>query len=217
MVQTFPSTGLVERLRIVSAPFTLEPQQEVRRQGSGAGQARDLGPNLWVARVTSLCRTFRQLAEVQAMIHALNGAIEPFYLYNPFAAFPARDPGGTIIGSSTVSILSINADNKRLALQGLPVGYVLSLGDFLSFSYGSNPANVALHQIVEVAGVTANGSGQTTQFEVRPHIRAGAAVSDPVSLKKPAAMMKLVPGTVAVASGVNDKSITFTAEQHIRA
>ena len=214
MVQSFPNGDLMARLRVVSATFTLDSPQQIRRQGSGAIQARSLGSRLWSARIASVCRTFRELAEVQALIEALDGSIQPFHVYDPFKAYPASDPGGVLLGGSTPSLHTIDADNKRIRVQGLPAGYQLALGDLLAFDYGS-PAIRALHRVQEIAGIAADGSGVTPLFEVRPHVRAGAATSDPVYLAKPAAIMRLLPGTVSVEASAGAKSISFEAVQVI--
>jgi hypothetical protein len=208
---TFPNGDLMERLRVVSASFRLEPTQEIRRQAGGTIQARDLGPNLWYARISSVCRSFRELAEVEALLDALNGAVQPFHVYDPFKAYPATDPAGEDLGSATPTLHTIDDDNKRIRVQALPAGYKLTLGDLLAFDYGTSSR--ALHRVVEIDGATADGSGLTPLFEVRPHIRSGAAASDPVYLAKPAAVMRLLPGTVSIEASAGGKGASFEAVQ----
>jgi hypothetical protein len=47
-------------------------------------------------------------------------------------------------------------------------------------------------------GAIANGSGTTAEFEVRPHLRRGVTAGLPVMLKKPAAKVKIVPGSLRI-------------------
>jgi hypothetical protein len=59
---------------------------------------------------------------------------------------------------------------------------------------------------------TANGSGVTGEFEVRPHLWPAAAAADPVSVKQPACLMAIVPGSLssdAQSSGWG--SVSFSA------
>jgi hypothetical protein len=45
---------------------------------------------------------------------------------------------------------------------------------------------------------TADGTGLTPQFEVRPHIRVGAAVDAAVLVKRAAAIMMIQPGSLTM-------------------
>ena len=107
--------------------------------------------------------------QLRARLRALDGGAH-FYLSNPTMLYPQADAGGTILGSASVVIGSINTNRKAFALSGLPAGYVITMGDYLHVDYGT-PSRRALLQAAE--GATANGSGVTPEFEVRPHLRPG--------------------------------------------
>jgi hypothetical protein len=114
-----------------------------------------------------------------------------------------------------VVIASINANRKALTLSGLPAGYVITMGDYLHVDYGT-PSRRALLQASE--GATANGSGVTGEFEVRPHLRPGIATALAVTLKKPAAKVKIVPGSVRIETVTTLLSqLRFTARQTLAA
>jgi hypothetical protein len=214
---SFPNFDLMTTLRVAQVAFRLEPQVELRRQGSGASQARDLAPSIWTAEVTSTALSLDALDVLQATVEALDGR-QPFYLWNKRRRIgPQLDPDGSTLGESEVTILAIDDDNKRMSLQGLPVGYTLSIGDMLSFAYGSAPSNVALHRVVEAAAAVGDADGKTGLFEVRPHIRPGADADASVTLVRPYAMMTLVQGSFRPVGGRNFGSAVFSAVQHIRA
>jgi hypothetical protein len=83
-----------------------------------------------------------------------------------------------------------------------------------AFDYTATTTRRALHRII-TSTVTANGSGVTPEFEVRPPFRAGAAVNASVNLKRPAAEFCLTPQSVrSTASGVIG-SLSFDVTQVI--
>jgi hypothetical protein len=113
-------------------------------------------------------------------------------LYGPPRLYPIADPDGSVLGSATVTIFSINANNKQITLTGLPVGYTLSVGDFIQFPFGPGGVLNAYHRIVQT--VVADGSGHA-EIELRPHVYSGTTTGVTVTLKKPAARVKIIPGS----------------------
>lgn len=99
---------------------------------------------------------------------------------------------------------TINANRKAISLKGLVGGYTGSVGDYIQI--GSN-----LHQVLEP--FTANTSGVSGEFEIRPHLWPASAVNDTVATTRPSALMTMVPGSfsstaeLATGRGV----ITFQA------
>jgi hypothetical protein len=108
---------------------------------------------------------------------------------------PKDQPERCGTSAGPVSILALGGDARELSLTGLPVGYTLWAGDYLSFAYGTSPVLQALHRVVATT-VVANGSGQTALFEVTPALRPGAAVAAPVTLKKAFCKAVAVAGSV---------------------
>jgi hypothetical protein len=62
----------------------------------------------------------------------------------------------------------------------LPAAYVLTRGDRIEVAVAGD-GRTELHEVV-AATVTADGSGHTAAFEVRPHVRQGMAPGDAVRL-----------------------------------
>jgi hypothetical protein len=114
-----------------------------------------------------------------------------------------------------VVIASIDTNFRAIALSGLPAGYVITMGDYLHVDYGT-PSRRALLQAAE--GATANGSGATGEFEVRPQLRPGITAGLAVTLKKPAAKVKIVPGSLRIETVTTLLSqLRFTARQTLAA
>lgn len=213
MALTFPLSlnDFAEKLRIVSAPFVLEEQQQLSGLGSGDVLAAQLAPARWTAQVTLAPERHIRARELQALIESLTGPIHSFYLHCPTNCFPASDPGGAILGSSTVTIHTIGATNKSLRLGGLPAGYTIAAGDALAFDYGSNPTRRAWHRAAET--VAADALGVTPLFNLSHHLRPGAATGLTVILKKPAAKMFIMPGSLNVQHTGRSSIISFQAVQ----
>lgn len=213
MAISFPLAvaDLADILPVGFVSFELGEQQELSGLGGGELLAADLGPRLWQAQVRTPQLSHDAVRRLKARFLSLDGALNAFELYDTRGKFPQGDPGGTILGASTPSIDTLDANNKAMKVDGLPAGYALRYGDFISFLYASG-AKRALHMIVEDA--TADGSGLTPLFEVRPHIRPGATTSTAVLLVKATGRFKLMPGTLATQSvDLTTSQLSFTARQ----
>jgi len=201
--------NLADLIEIETASWQLVHQQEVSGLGTGEFLAADLGAPYWEADVSSRPYTHREARALQARFAALTGSLSAFYLYNPLACYPAADRRGFLVDGSTVLVDSVDANRRDLSLKGLPAGYVLTAGDLLAITYLSTRR--ALHLVV--TGGTADGTGDL-QVEVAPSVRTGVAADDAVSLSKPAAKVKLLPGTLAVEqASVTRSRIRFRARQ----
>lgn len=201
--------NLMDAIRIREAIFTLEPRQNLSSIASGGTRGEDLGPPKWRATVTSRVEGHDDLSSLMAEIYLLDGVRNTFYISNPKKPGPRADRDGAILGSSTVQIAAVSGET--ISLKGLPANYVLSRGDFLHFDIGS-PAVRVLHILGE--DVTANGSGVTDAFRVRPAPFIGTAADLTVTLIEPSAEMMIVPGTVQVRqSTVFEDTVSFEAEQ----
>lgn len=216
MVLTFPLAldQLADLVPIVSAHWQPVWQQETSGTGGGELLAADLGPMLWEADVALRPVLNTASRPVKARLEALDGARRSFYLYDPTNCYPTHDPGGVVLGDAEVTIKAVGGDNKTLSLEGLPAGYVLS-DDMLAVDYGS-PARRALLRMV--GSVTANGSGESAPFEVRPHLRPGIVAGLPVMLAKPAAKVKILPGSLSYEpASANRVRIRFRVRQTLQA
>lgn len=207
------TSAFFDLLRVKTVSFAQAPQQEVSMQGSGAGVVKDLGPSLWLAEFTTNLLTHTQALQLQALIGRMSTSLYSFYAYDPRQQYPQSDPTGSILGASTVKIALVSS--PQLALKGLPAGYVITLGDYLCFDYGS-PSSRALHQACET--VTADGTGLTPAFDVTPLPRLGAAPDQVVTLIQPTCEMKLIPGSFQGSNQSRVKTVlTFKAGQWVNA
>lgn len=209
MSVSFPVTDLQTLVPIARQSFPLVSRQELSRLASGITIGKDFGSALWMPEFSTDVVDNDDAVAYEARLNSLDGVINIFTAGDLRRLYPRSHPDGVF--NDTGIIASVNANNKALALSGLDPSFALSVGDYLSFDYGSSRA---LHQIVEA--VTANSSGTTTQFEVRPHIRTGYTLSTPVKLKKPTGHFILVPGSVQASSnGPVTSVISFKAVQYL--
>lgn len=192
-------------------PLQLSSRQEQSRLASGVTRGKDFGPALWMGNYTTVPLPNYDALAYEAMLNSLDGVIQTFEAgdMRAEAQYPRAYPTGNFTDSGVLA--SVNANNKALALSGLPVGLQLSVGCYLSFTYGTSRA---LHQVMEA--ITADGTGLTAQFEVRPYIRTGWTAGAAVKLKSPRGVFVLVPGTAK--SSMNDNVstvVTFQAVQYL--
>lgn len=209
---SFPLTTLFDVAQIADQSFQLQSRQELSRMASGITIAKDFGSALWSATFTTGQMANDDALTLEAKLNALDGSIQLFEAYDLRRPNPKAYPDGT--GANNGVLASVNANNKALALSGLAAGQVVSVGDYLSFDYG---ASRALHQAVE--SVTANGSGMTSQFEVRPHIRSGWTLSPStaVKLKSPRGQFVMLPNSVSSkSSGALHTIVSFQAIQFLQ-
>lgn len=189
-----PTTDLMTMLPVSKVKFIPRWRQEFSAQASGNPRVADLGPELWGAELTATDLSAAEQLQAEALIEQMRCSAGTFYCWNTRAQYPQADRNGAILGSNTVTIYALGGDNKSLRLAGLPVGYKITIGDMLAFDTGEDPdVRRCLHRFV--AGGVADGAGRTPSIEVAPHIRAGAATSLVVTLKRPAAEMFILPGS----------------------
>lgn len=152
---------------------------------SGGGEVftSTRGTRLWTGQVNFARRTARETRRTEAILSELCEAGASFLIFPSDAPYPRNDPTGTILGTATPVISAVYANSREVAISGLPPGYVLDQGDFLSFPYGSNPTRQALHQVVRPR--TADASGAISFLQLTPRVRPGLATGTAVTLKRP--------------------------------
>lgn len=192
---TFVDTLLCERVTC-----DLPELVEQSRTAGGEQLMADMGERLWTGRIDLGKMVRSEIGRPEVLIQVVKQGMT-FQCYDRRRMYPLLDPTGSILGASSVTILALGGDPREMSLAGLPVGYTLSAGDYLSFAYSSlSVTRQALHKVVD-ATVVANGSGQTALFEVVPPIRPGAAAAAAVTLKKPFAKAVMVAGSAAPSDG----------------
>lgn len=173
------------------------------------------GARLWRWQVTVAPMFSEDLAILSGRIEDLAAGIGSFLATPPFGAYPAADPTGAILGAAAPVIASLPAGGRTLTLSGLPAGYVLRAGDWLSFTRDT-PARYELHRLV--TGGTANGSGVTPALQVVPPLRPGVVVGAAVTLKQPVMRATILPGSLRAAPVTpgTSQGLAFDVQQTLR-
>jgi hypothetical protein len=222
MALAFPLTTaqFQETFRIEELTLDTPGQQEIAQTGAGEVLVRDLGPRLWRGQVTVSNYRFDCGAGIRAKIDVLRRPGASFLFYDPRKPFPAEDPDGRVINAwgSTTQLRSVNANRRDITLGGLPSGYELSPGDYISFTYGTNPVRYAMHQLVTGVKAPASAGATTAAFEVTPPIREGYALNAAVRVTKAVFKAVLVPNTFegGTLTGLSRNGMTFEFIQTLR-
>lgn len=218
MAIAFPRT-LPDAFKVVGLSFPPAPMIEVTPLRSGRQISHNLGPTLWRPKYDSADLNPARAGEVRALYDTLLSERE-FYGFDHSRAYPlayrrTHWTGLTVGGSPFTGVADLSAvagSNVEVTLINLPIGFVLSHGDYIAFDYSTSLR--ALHRVS--APATANGSGQMT-VEVRPPIRPGWSAGADVSLYRPAARMIILPGTYSEKVDLVTRltSISFEAIQSL--
>lgn len=192
-VLTYPTplASFFGGLRVQSGDLRLTGATQENATGGGEIIISTIGVRLWEADVTLVSEDDPGGAD--AVLAALQVPGRTFFADARKRPYPFKDPTGSLLGAASPVIASLPAGGRSLTLSGLPDGYVLSAGDFLSFTRGS-PLRYEMHQIV--TGAVASVGGVVPEFEVVPAIRPGVIVGAAVVLSRPFFRAMLVPGSV---------------------
>lgn len=185
----------LEQLPVRSIDLELPEVAMMSRTEGGDVLVDTVGDQLWRGEVVLDRMTPSEARQATSLINVARGGDASFMVYDLRHFFPASDPGGTAVQAAAIVIRRTYSDARLLALRGLPTGFAPERGDYLSFTYGTNPERRAFHQIVEQQ-VQRNVNGDTFSFEVRPALQPGATAGSPVSFFKPAFKAVIVPGSV---------------------
>lgn len=212
-----PLATFADSLLVSQNTFYLPEQVQASRTAGGEQLGADIGERLWTGKIMLGRMTRSEAGRPEVLIDLIRQAGRSFLMYDRYRTNPLLDPTGTILGAASVTILALGGDARELSLAGLPVGYTLSAGDYLSFAYGSSPVRQALHRVVNPS-VVANGSGQTALFEVTPALRPGAAAAAPVQLKKAYCKAVAVYGSIEEAERLSTmtEGVGFSWVQSLR-
>lgn len=187
-------------------------------QGSGQTIVKRLRDPLWTLHAESRTLSPNEIRFWKAKLDGLDNGRRLFLGYESTSKYPAAYPrgawptGGSFSGT-TAAVSAVGGDGISLSLKSLPAGFVGTIGDMISVTYGAGtPAALCLLRVLEA--FTANGSGVTGTFAVSGPIAAGVAANKAVSVKAPACHMMIVPGSVSAPKTVSGRgAITFDAIQ----
>ncbi|PZX19822.1 hypothetical protein LX81_00285 [Palleronia aestuarii] len=171
-----------------NAEFKLVHRQEVSRTAADT-QVRDLGPALWHASFESDPLPKTKADELEADFETLGGALRTFFAVPMLRKDPARWTGEGMAGCS---VNAIRSDRRAIRIAGLPAGFELSAGDFVSIL-----TSVPGRELLKIAvGGTASSTGLSPWLEVTDAIRVSVKVEDFAKLHLPFVEMRLVPGSL---------------------
>jgi hypothetical protein len=208
------TSAFFEGLRVRAASFDLPTSQLITRSAGGDVMRAELGARLWRVQLELSPARHRDAEQIRSKLHLLRQPSASL-LIRPKPCFaPAYDPTGSIVASSSVVLNTVRANLRDIRLGGLPAGYALTPGDYLSFTYGTDPLRYAFHQVVSAA--TANGSGVTGDFEVIPTIRPGYAINAAVRLLRPWMKAVLVESSTGTAGVAVTDGLSLTLQQTLR-
>ena len=212
-----PLATFADSLLVSQNSFQLPEQVQMSRTAGGEQLSSDLGERLWTGKIVLGRMTKAEAGRPEVLIDLIRQTGRSFLMYDRYRTNPLLDPLGTVLGAASVTILALGGDARELSLTGLPVGYTLSAGDYLSFAYGSSPVRQALHRVVNTT-VVANGSGQTALFEVTPALRPGSIATAAVQLKKAFCKAVAVYGSIEEAQryATMTEGLAFSWVQSLR-
>lgn len=223
MAITFPTplAQFFDILPIASASLDLTEQMELNQNGRGELLTSDLGDRLWRMDIALRDDYHSAHERVKARLNLFRQPGRAFFARALPNAFPRHDPDGSILGSAEPLLNAVNPNFRDIRLGGLPVGYRIYDGDYLAFSYGTNPVRQALHQVIIPTAseyVQVPSGGITPVFEVQPEIRAGYALNAEVTLISPSFKAIIIPDTTSVGNSQAKftKGIKFSIQQTLR-
>lgn len=159
-------------------PLELRRFDEMSGSGDGRFWAAQMATPLWGASYALTAHHAAHAREINAKVYALDGVSKPFLWADPYYQGPAS---GMTTGLSAVTISGIRADRGAIALSGMPEGFVLSAGDYLSINYASGRAYFGTF----AEGGTAGSAGGIGQKEIRPYLPFGILSGATVELVRP--------------------------------
>lgn len=207
----------LQALPISAIEFHLPEIVEIAETAGGEVLPSNIGTRLWNGRVTLGRLTRSETLSAQVLIDDMRGAGKFFMASHITHPFPQTDPQGIDIQTANVLLASLPNDANTIALAGLRPNYVLTRGDYLSFTYRSNPTRYALHRVVTTS-VQADNDGLSPVFKVQPPVRPGAQIGTPVTLANAACKALIRPGSVEAGrtSRFTTEGIAFDFQQTLR-
>lgn len=191
---------LLPKTAIAAAPF--EPVLSNRVSETAQRTAVvDFAPARWRLRILTSAMSAADFAIWRAFLGAQEGGKRVFLGFDPLGGCPRAYPNGVGAPSSwPVAAWRARLDGAHprspagvVALKSLPVGYAVSVGDYIGFvGAGGLGGGRALHRVLESA--VADGTGRLS-VQVEPPVQFAAAGDTEVTLRDATCAMRLVPGS----------------------
>lgn len=208
-------------LPVQDVKFHLSRPRQVSGTRGGEILTAEASVALWQGSVTLAPMPARAAAAVEVMLAELEAPGCTFDAYKPNQIGPAADPIGASLAGFSAVIEEVGSDGQTIRLGGLPIGYQVSVGDFLSFTYDGGTRQ-ALHRVA--AGAFHTEASAIRDFtssgflRISPSLRPGLVVGSDVELVRPYCRAQLVPGSVSYGSTRNNKTsgMAFDFRQTLR-
>ncbi len=184
-----PLSAVYDRLSLDAVIFDIQRNDEFSGTGDGDLWQQELARPLWTAEISLNAGSLDELKQAAARIRKLDGARQAFMLCDPLSLYPQADPTGAILGAAVVTLGVLGTDRTSVPVQGLPAGYVLTIGDKLQINGATKTA------FVEVADTVIASAGGVATVPVFPRLPKWVLSASAVILKKPACPMAIVPGS----------------------
>jgi hypothetical protein len=164
---------------------------------------KELGPLLWHVSYMTVPMPRNEAAELEADLLSLENGGQLFLGYDPAHPFPSASSTLPLTG---ITVRSVQATRRGLSLTGLPVGFTLTKGDWISIAEGTNR---------HLLRVLENATG-SQMFEVSPGVRPAIGAGQAVTIRYAPGLFMVDPGSVqrGDASGLHDV-VSWTATQVI--
>ena len=218
MALSFPlsTAEFANLLRPISSTFSVGEAVENNETAGGEIIAASYGPRLWQGSMQVTTESPDDYEQAVARAELLNQAGASFMFRSLARSGPIADPTGSILGAAVPQITNVNANMRDITISSLPVGYVITRGDYLSFTYLSSPTRYAFHRVV--TGGTANGGGVAGSIELTPAIRSGYTTPFNVDLIRPGLKAVMIPNTFrpGTYSRWNVDGFSFSWRQTLR-
>lgn len=191
-----------EKLHFAGRPVLVAQQA---RKGSSDGNGNMLSATFgvrpkWRADVQLSDGLHNKHLMQENDLMGLGGRDGTFLAYDVRKPYPLSDPEGWRLGDDVITIKSIGSNNRSIALEGFNRRFIVSKTDKYSVLYDSTKR--FLFEVSET--VTADGVGETVEFEIWPFLPPGVAAGDVVTLRKAPGKFKLAAGSYKPGSGVGN-------------
>ncbi|WIY25067.1 hypothetical protein [Parasedimentitalea psychrophila] len=184
-----PLSAFFDSLPVQRVAFQLANSVTHSETGGGEVISHRRGARLWTGKIILDKDYHASWAAIEARLSLLEEPGASFLLKDLRMPGPIADRDHSLLGAAIPKIATLDSNNREMTVKGLPPWYVVSQGDLLGFTYGTDPIRYAFHRVV-TGGIT-DAFGITPNIEVTPFIRPGAQVNAVLTLGNPVLKAKI--------------------------
>lgn len=182
----------LDRLPIAEVAFRLGSALEFSETGDGEIISHDIGARLWEGEIVLDRARHDELQGVEARLGYLHRAAGSFLVRDTRVIGPLLDPTGSELGTSSPTLNEVGSDGLTVTIGSVPLNYTLSEGDYIAFTYGSNPTRYALHRALQTVKASGFSTIQISNLPVDPPVREGVSTPATVSFLAPVCKARLI-------------------------